>query len=224
MPEDKFREEADRLAKKLRSSGYLKTDEVERAFKAVPREEFVPFQYRGHAYRDSPLSIGLGQTISAPHMCAIMCEGLRLKPGHKILEIGAGSGYHAALCAELVAPEWSESKGHVYTVEIVEGLIESARENLRRAGYTEHVTLIHGDGGSGLPEEAPFDRILVTAAAPKVPQPLIDQLAKGGIMIIPVGGRGFFQDLIIIEKKEDGAIERRNWGGVAFVPLTGDFG
>ncbi|TFF92208.1 protein-L-isoaspartate(D-aspartate) O-methyltransferase [Candidatus Thorarchaeota archaeon] len=224
MPETQFREEAEKLAKRLRRNGYLKTEEVERAFKTVPREEFVPPPYRKHAYRDTPLSIGLGQTISAPHMCVIMCEGLKLEPGHKLLEIGAGSGYHAALCAEIVAPKGSETKGHVHTVEIVEGLIETAREALKRTGYADHVTLVHGDGGKGLPEEAPFNRVLVTAAAPSVPQPLIDQLEPDGIMIIPVGSRGFFQNLFIITKNKDGSIERRNWGGVAFVPLTGDFG
>lgn len=224
MSEDKLREEANRLADRLRRSGYMRTDEMERAFRTVPREGFVPPPYRRDAYRDTPLSIGLGQTISAPHMCVIMCEALKLEPGLKILEIGAGSGYHAALCAELVAPKDSDTKGHVFTVEIVEGLIASARENLERAGYAEHVTLIHGDGGNGLPEEAPFDRVLVTAAAPRIPEPLVDQLKSGGIMVIPVGSRGFFQNLMIVSKKQDGSVERQNWGGVAFVPLTGDFG
>jgi len=224
MSKDSNKKAVDDLIRRLQNSGYLKSDEMERAVRSVPREEFVPPSSRNHAYRDSPLSIGLGQTISAPHMCVIMCENMKLKPGHKILEIGAGSGYHAALCAEMVAPKGVENPGHIYTVEIVEGLIDFARDNLKRTGYDDRVTLIHGDGGKGLAESAPFDRILVAAAAPQIPDPLIEQLAPSGILLIPVGSRGFFQDLLMIEKDTDGNITRRNWGGVAFVPLTGEYG
>ncbi len=224
MPEERFKKDLDNLVRRLRNNGYIKSDEMERAFRNVPREEFVHPDTRNHAYRDSPLPIGLGQTISAPHMCAIMCEGLALEPGLKVLEIGAGSGYHAALCAELVAPRDSPNPGHVYTIEIVGGLIKFARDNLKRTGYADRVTLVHADGGIGLPDKAPFDRILVAAAAPSVPQPLIDQLALGGIMLIPVGSRGFFQELMMIEKDDDGRVTQKRWGGVAFVPLTGKFG
>jgi protein-L-isoaspartate(D-aspartate) O-methyltransferase len=224
MSRDKYKNAVDDLIRRLRNSGYLSTDEMERAVRAVPREEFVHPSNTQYAYRDTPLSIGLGQTISAPHMCVIMCEGLKLRPGHKVLEVGAGSGYHAALCAEMIAPVESLTPGHVYTIEIVKGLIEFARNNLERTGYSNRVTLIHGDGGLGLPEYAPFDRILVAAAAPKVPEPLVDQLTPGGIMLIPIGGRGLFQELLMIEKDEDGNISHRNWGGVAFVPLTGKYG
>lgn len=224
MPEDRFERAIDDLVRRLRNNGYIKSDEMERAFRAVPREEFVRPETRKHAYRDSPLPIGLGQTISAPHMCAIMCESLSLQPGLKVLEIGAGSGYHAALCAELVAPRNTTTPGHVYTIEIVEGLIKFAQENLERTGYDDRVTLIHADGGVGLPEQAPFDRILVAAAAPTVPQPLLDQLAFGGIMLIPVGSRGFFQELMMVEKDEEGRVTQKRWGGVAFVPLTGEYG
>jgi protein-L-isoaspartate(D-aspartate) O-methyltransferase len=224
MPEERFNKDLDYLVRRLRNNGYIKSDEMERAFRNVPREEFVHPDTRNHAYRDSPLPIGLGQTISAPHMCAIMCEGLALEPGLKVLEIGAGSGYHAALCAELVAPMGSQHPGHVYTIEIVDGLIKFARDNLERTGYADRVTLIHADGGIGLPDKAPFDRILVAAAAPSVPQPLIDQLAPGGIMLIPVGSKGFFQELMMVEKDEEGKVTQKRWGGVAFVPLTGKFG
>ena len=224
MAEDRSKVELDNLVRRLRNNGYIKSDEMERAMRAVPREEFVRPEARKHAYRDSPLPIGLGQTISAPHMCAIMCESLALKPGLKVLEIGAGSGYHAALCAELVAPPGETNPGHVYTIEIVEGLINFARDNLKRTGYDDRVTLVHADGGIGLPEQAPFDRILVAAAAPSVPQPLIDQLASGGTMLIPVGTRGFFQELMMVEKDEAGNVTQRRWGGVAFVPLTGEYG
>ena len=223
MPEERFTKDIDNLVRKLRDSGYIKTDAMERAFRAVPREEFVHPDARKHAYRDTPLSIGLGQTISAPHMCVIMCEGLELKPGHKVLEVGAGSGYHAALTAEMVAPTGSDSTGHVYTVEIVKGLIEFSQSNLDRTGYNDRVTLIHGDGGKGLPDEAPFDRIFVAAAAPNIPQPLIEQMSPGGILLIPVGS-GYFQELLMIRKDKHGNISRRAWGGVAFVPLTGEYG
>jgi protein-L-isoaspartate(D-aspartate) O-methyltransferase len=224
MPEDRLKKDLDNLVRRLRNNGYIKTDEMERAIRTVPREEFVNPNSREHAYRDSPLPIGLGQTISAPHMCAIMCESLALKPGLNVLEIGAGSGYHAALCAELVAPPGNSNPGHVYTIEIVEGLIKFARENLERTGYDDRVTLINADGGIGLPGKAPFDRILVAAAAPSVPQPLIDQLAFGGIMLIPVGSKGFFQELMMVEKDASGKVTQRRWGGVAFVPLTGEYG
>jgi protein-L-isoaspartate(D-aspartate) O-methyltransferase len=157
-------------------------------------------------------------------MCVIMCESLALEPGLKVLEIGAGSGYHAALCAEIVAPHGTSNPGHVYTIEIVDGLIGFAQGNLERTGYNDRVTLIHSDGGFGLPDHAPFDRILVAAAAPSIPQSLIDQLAPGGVMLIPVGSRGFFQELMKVEKDEEGGVTQRRWGGVAFVPLTGKYG
>ena len=224
MSEDHFKNARDNIVRRLRNNGYIKSDEMERAFRTVPREEFVQPDTRTHAYRDSPLPIGLGQTISAPHMCVIMCEALRLKPGLRILEVGAGSGYHAALCAEMVAPLTAPTSGHVYTTEIVAGLIDFAKDNLARSGYDDRVTLIHSDGGVGLPEHAPFDRILVAAAAPSIPEPLIDQLSPNGIMLIPVGGKGFFQELMMVEKDEDGKIVQKRWGGVAFVPLTGEYG
>ena len=224
MSEDHFKNARDNIVRRLRNNGYIKSDEMERAFRTVPREEFVQPDTRTHAYRDSPLPIGLGQTISAPHMCVIMCEALRLKPGLRILEVGAGSGYHAALCAEMVAPLTAPISDHVYTTEIVAGLIDFAKDNLARSGYDDRVTLIHSDGGVGLPEHAPFDRILVAAAAPSIPEPLIDQLSPNGIMLIPVGGKGFFQELMMVEKDEDGRIVQKRWGGVAFVPLTGEYG
>lgn len=219
-----FHNEKERLIKRLKARGYLKTGQVERAVMKVPREEFVLSYARESAYVDSPLSIGHGQTISAPHMCVIMCEGLLLEEGMRVLEVGAGSGYHAALCAEIVAPKESENPGHVFSIEIVDNLIEFANENLERAGYADRVTIIHADGGKGLPEHAPFDRILVAAAAPQIPQPLIDQLLPNGIMLIPVGSRGFYQELILVNKSKEGKVSTQRWGGVAFVPLTGEYG
>jgi protein-L-isoaspartate(D-aspartate) O-methyltransferase len=159
-------------------------------------------------------------------MVAIMNEALQLEVGHKVLVIGAGSGWHAATIAEILAPsdaprsEW----GHVYTVEIIEGLAEFARKNIMRAGYGDRVTIICADGSMGYPEKAPYDRILVTAAAPDVPPPLIEQLKPGGIMLIPVGSVHFFQSLIKVTKSVNGKISRENLGGVAFVPLTGRYG
>lgn len=158
-------------------------------------------------------------------MVAIMNEALELRVGHKVLEVGAGSGWHASTIAEIVAPterpreEW----GHVYTVEIVPGLAEFAKNNVERAGYGDRVTVICGDGSLGYPERAPYDRILVTAAAPDVPKPLLEQLKEGGVLVIPIGGLHFFQSLFRVRKRR-GRILRENLGGVAFVPLTGRYG
>jgi protein-L-isoaspartate(D-aspartate) O-methyltransferase len=224
MPTDQLEREKERLIERLKMSGYLRSEQVERAFRKVRREEFVLPEMRDEAYSDTPLPIHCGQTISAPHMCVIMCEIMELEQGFRVMEVGAGSGYHAALCAEIVAPEGTRNPGHIYTVEIVDGLISFARANLERTGYSSKVTLNHGDGGKGLPKQAPFNRILVTAAAPSVPAPLFGQLASNGIMLVPVGGRGFYQELMVIRKSADGKISTKGWGGVAFVPLTGEFG
>ncbi len=152
-------------------------------------------------------------------MVAIMNEALELTAGLSVLEVGAGSGYHAAVIAEQVGPT-----GHVYTVEVVMALVEFARKNVERAGYGDRVTLVHGDGSLGYEDRAPYDRVLVTAAAPKVPVPLVAQLRCGGVLVIPVGGRMFPQELIKIRKNADGKIERSSLGGVAFVPLIGKEG
>jgi len=159
-------------------------------------------------------------------MVAIMNEALQLEVGHKVLEVGAGSGWHAATIAEIVAPgeaprsEW----GHVYTVEIIESLADSARRNIMKAGYGDRVTIICADGSMGYSEKAPYDRILVTAAAPDIPKPLMEQLKSGGIMVIPIGSVHLFQSLIKVTKGVDGKIREENLGGVAFVPLTGRYG
>jgi len=154
-----------------------------------------------------------------------MNEALELKVGHKVLEIGSGSGWHASTIAEIVAPSDTpkEKWGHVYTVEIVKGLAEFARKNVEQAGYSDRVTIIHGDGSQGYPQKAPYDRVLVTAAAPDIPQPLIDQLKTGGVLVIPVGGFYLYQTLFRVRKIDD-KIVKENLGGVAFVPLTGKYG
>lgn len=158
-------------------------------------------------------------------MVSIMNEALQLEVGNKVCEVGAGSGWHAATIAELVAPSGAPRSeyGHVCTIEIVQGLADFARKNIMKAGYGDRVTIINGDGSLGFPEKAPYDRILVTAAAPDIPKPLIDQLKSGGIMLIPVGSASLFQNLLKITKT-DGKIKQENLGGVAFVPLTGKYG
>ncbi len=159
-------------------------------------------------------------------MVSIMNEALQLEVGQKVLEIGAGSGWHAATIAEIIAPldaprsEW----GHVYTTEIVQALADNARKNIMTAGYADRVTIINADGSKGYAKKAPYDRIVVTAAAPDVPKPLIDQLKPNGIMLIPVGSVSFFQNLMKVTKGVDGKIKQENLGGVAFVPLTGEYG
>ena len=159
-------------------------------------------------------------------MVSIMNEALQLEIGHKVLEVGAGSGWHAATIAEIIAPGDSPRSnwGHVYTVEIVQDLADLARKTIMKAGYGDRVTIIHGDGSMGFPEEAPYDRIVVTAAAPDVPKPLVEQLRPGGIMLIPVGNLSLFQSLMKITKESNGKIREENLGGVAFVPLTGRHG
>ena len=158
-------------------------------------------------------------------MVSIMNEALQLEVGDKVLEVGAGSGWHAATIAELVAPSGAPRSeyGHVYTVEIVQDLADFARKNIMKAGYGDRITIISGDGSLGFPEKAPYDKILVTAAAPDIPKPLIDQLKSGGMMLIPVGSASLFQNLMKIAKT-NGKIKQENLGGVAFVPLTGKHG
>jgi len=184
------------------------------AMSRVPREMFLPDLLQSRAYDDTPLPIGLGQTISAPHMVAIMCTILDLQPGMNVLEVGGGSGYHAAVMAELVRPG-----GHVYAVERIAELAEAARSNLARAGV-ENVTVIHSDGSLGLPEHAPYDRISVAATAPSIPEPLKQQLKSGGKMVLPVGRDS--QELYLVTRKNGFSVERKM--GVIFVPLIGQEG
>ncbi|MEM1602146.1 MAG: protein-L-isoaspartate O-methyltransferase [Candidatus Bathyarchaeia archaeon] len=155
-----------------------------------------------------------------------MNEALELEVGHKVLEVGAGSGWHASTIAEIVAPsDVSKDRwGHVFTLEIIPKLAEFARRNVEQAGYSDRVTVICCDGSEGYPKEAPYDRILVTAAAPDIPAPLKEQLKPGGVMVIPVGDVGFYQTLIRLRKTEDNRIVEEDLGGVAFVPLVGKYG
>lgn len=218
-----FKFEREKLVKKLIREGVLKSEKVIRAMRKVPREEFVLPMYKKFAYVDSPLPILANQTISAPHMVAMMCEVAELDVGMKVLEIGTGSGYHAAVIAEIVAPEHSGVRGRVYSIERIPELVEFAKSNLERAGYSDKVTVILGDGTLGYSVEAPYDRIIVTAAAPEVPKPLLEQLKVGGRLVIPVGPR-FMQKLLVVDKIGDRKFEEKTITYCAFVPLVGKYG
>jgi protein-L-isoaspartate(D-aspartate) O-methyltransferase len=180
------------------------------AMRSVPRHEFVPKEHRRRAYGDYPLPIGYGQTISQPYIVAYMTEVLRPEPGMKVLEVGTGSGYQAAVLAEIGC--------EVYTVEIFKALASSARERLARLGYS-NVRVRHADGHYGWPEAAPFDAIIVTAAAGYIPPALVEQLKPGGRMVIPVGSVYGTQNLILVEKSEAGEVRTRNLLPVRFVPM-----
>lgn len=210
-----YEERRAQLVEQLKIECRIISKEVEKAFLEVPRENFVPESIKRYAYLDTPLEIGNGQTISAPHMVAIMVEALDIKKGQKILEVGAGSGYHAAIVSKLVGKE-----GHVYTIERFTTLAENAKKNLKNTGIT-NVTVEFGDGSLGLPKYAPYDRIYVTCAAPNIPPPLIEQLKDKGKLMVPVGQ--MISTLELIEKVGDKLITK-DLGGCAFVPLVGKHG
>ena len=210
-----YKAEREKLVRILKTEGRIKTESVEKAFLETPREMFVPESLKNYAYVDTPLQIGNGQTISAPHMVAIMCEALDIKKGQKILEIGAGSGYHAAIVSKIAG-----EKGQVYTIERFSSLAEKAKENLGKLGV-KNITVEIGDGSEGLPKYSPYDCIYVTCAAPKIPNPLIEQLRDPGKLLIPVGR--VICRLELVEKKGD-KIVSKDLGGCAFVPLVGKHG
>lgn len=197
------------VAEQLRARG-IRDERVLDAMARVPRHEFVPPEHRDQAYEDHPLAIGEGQTISQPFVVAAMLEALALRPEDLALEVGTGSGYETAVLAELV--------GTVYSIERIASLAKRARAVLVRLGYG-NVTVVHGDGSQGLPEAAPFDAIVVSAAAPQVPASLMDQLRDGGRLVIPVGS-GFAQELQLVRKIGDAATTMY-LDGVRFVPLIG---
>jgi protein-L-isoaspartate(D-aspartate) O-methyltransferase len=187
------------------------TDEtVLAAMLAVPRHEFVPPDHLSQAYNDHPLPIGYGQTVSQPYIVALMTELIEIQPGEQVLEIGTGSGYQAAVLAQIT--------DQVYTIEIIPELAERAGRAFQRLGY-DQIAAKQADGYWGWEEYAPFDAIIVTAAPDHVPQPLVNQLADGGRMVIPIGPPGGYQSLWLFERHGD-QILRRNWGGVRFVPFT----
>ncbi len=197
------------VEEQLRSRG-IRDERLLDAMARVPRHEFVSPEHRDEAYEDHPIAIGEGQTISQPFVVADMLEALALRPEDVVLEIGTGSGYETAVLAELVRT--------VYSIERIASLAERARAVLQRLGYN-NVTVVHGDGSQGLPEAAPFDAIVVSAAAPHVPKPLMDQLRDGGRLVIPVGG-GFAQELQLVRKIGDNSTVLY-LDGVRFVPLIG---
>jgi protein-L-isoaspartate(D-aspartate) O-methyltransferase len=210
-----FEQEKERLVFTLSKEGYIKTDSVKQAFLRVPREEFIPDFLKNYSYVDTPLDIGNGQTISAPHMVAIMCEALDIKKSQKILEIGTGSGYHAAMVAQLVG-----ETGRVYTIERFESLASIAKQNLDKINCTNVIVEV-GDGSCGLARYQPYDRIYVTCAAPFIPQPLIDQLCDPGKLLIPVGDMYCELTLLLKEKQKQTV---HHLGGCVFVPLVGKYG
>jgi protein-L-isoaspartate(D-aspartate) O-methyltransferase len=196
------------VAEQLEARG-LRNPAVLRAMRATPRHLFVPANVRSLAYEDGPLPIGFQATISQPYVVAWMTELLDVQRKTRVLEIGTGSGYQAAILSQLAA--------EVYSIEIVPELAKSASETLARLGH-KNVEVRHGDGYKGWPEKAPFDRIILTAAPPEIPQALIDQLANGGRLVAPVGAT-VAQELTVVEKNAKGAIRRRTEGGVSFVPM-----
>ncbi|MDX1417404.1 MAG: protein-L-isoaspartate(D-aspartate) O-methyltransferase [Candidatus Promineifilaceae bacterium] len=189
----------------------ISDENVIEAMRHVPRHLFVPREFQDQAYANHPLPIGFGQTISQPYIVALMTEAAEVAPGDKVLEVGTGSGYQAAVLAEIV--------DHVYSVEIIGALVERAGNDLQSAGY-DNVTVNHADGYFGWQEFAPFDAIVVTAAPDHVPQPLIRQLKIGGHLIIPVGPVGGVQTLWRITRISENEVESTNLGEVRFVPLT----
>jgi protein-L-isoaspartate(D-aspartate) O-methyltransferase len=214
-----MKEKREDLVENLWNRGYIKTAKVRKAMLKVPREEFMPSQNRSYAYLDRPLPIGEGQTISAPHMVAIIAEKLDLTLGMNILEIGTGFGYNAAVISEIIG-----ITGHVYSMERIPLLAEKAIDNLERTGYTNRVTVILGDGTMGYSDKAPYDRIYGTASAPKIPEPLKKQLKIGGKLIIPMGSHNYFQELVSIQRISEDDYQVKNLGGVAFVPMIGKHG
>jgi len=203
------------LVKQLKLAGYIKDKSIEKAFLEIPRELFVPDYLKTYAYVDTPLEIGNGQTISAPHMVAIMCESLDIKKDQIVLEIGTGSGYHAAIVSRLVGEH-----GWVYTIERFKSLAKRAEKIIKTLNI-DNVTVKIGDGSQGLEEYAPYDRIYVTCASPDIPPPLINQLKEDGKLLIPVGK--FVCNLKLVEKNLD-KIDIKDFGECVFVPLVGKYG
>jgi len=209
---ERVEERKNMVARQIRARD-VKDPNVLKAMQVVPRHALIGANMQSYAYADRPLPIGYEQTISQPYVVAFMTEALQLKSDSKVLEIGTGSGYQAAVCAEIAK--------EVYTIEIVEGLAKSAKERLKELGYP-NVFVRFGDGFFGWKEKAPFDAIIGTAAAGRIPEPLIEQLKPGGVMILPYGTPRGFQYLVLITKDQKGKISKKNVMPVRFVPMTGE--
>jgi protein-L-isoaspartate(D-aspartate) O-methyltransferase len=207
---DPYAEPRTRMVREQIASRGIDDPRLLEAMRKVPRHELVPERYRDYAYADHPLPIGKGQTISQPYIVAYMTDQLQLEGDEKVLEVGTGSGYQAAVLSELC--------DEVFSIEIVPSLARRAATDLERLGC-ENVHVLEGDGYRGLPEQAPFDAIIVTAAPEHIPQPLIDQLKVGGRMILPVGD--YYQELVLVTRDAEGVHETRKLG-VRFVPMTGE--
>ena len=212
-----FKEQRKQIVESLERIDYIKSPSVKKAMLKVRREDFVPSESKENAYLDTPLPIPGNATISAPHMHAISLEELKLKPGDKFLEIGAGSGIMQAYAYEIIG-----KKGKVIGIEINKETYEFGKKNLERAGYT-NVRFILDDGSKGLPEEGPFDKILISAACPDIPKPLIKQLKQDGIILAVVGSAYGDQQLVSLTKSREGKSVRKNLLPVIFVPLKGKY-
>jgi protein-L-isoaspartate(D-aspartate) O-methyltransferase len=209
--QDQFAAQREGMVREQIASRGIKNAEVLKAMRAVPRHLFMPPDVRSYAYEDRPVPIGYGQTISQPYIVAFMSEALEVRPDHRVLEIGTGSGYQAAILSALTR--------EVYSIEIVPQLAKSSAETLRQLGY-KNVMVRGGDGYKGWPEKAPFDRILLTAAPPEVPSALMDQLKPGGILLAPVGKSTLEQEIVRVSKAADGKITHRSLLPVRFVPMV----
>lgn len=204
--------------------GLVKDEIAFKAFSEVPRELFIPEKHSSSAYLDHPLPLmNTGQTISAPHMTIMILEYLELRDNLKVLEIGAGSGYQASLIAAAISSN-SHTTGHVFSIEIVPELVNFAKNNIKMANYDHIVTVLEGDGTQGYEEESPYDRIILTAAGPKLPPPLIDQLKIGGILVMPLGKPRSYQVMTRFKKVSESEISKEELSSVAFVPLRGEYG
>lgn len=202
------------VERQLRRRGISEPDILD-AFRAVPREAFISDEFAHLAYGDHPLPIEANQTISQPYIVALMIQAAAIKAGDRVLEVGAGSGYAAAVISRIAE--------QVIGIERQHDLVEVARERLQRLGY-HNVEIVEGDGTKGCREQAPFDAILAAASGSHVPQPLIEQLAPEGRIVMPLGEPGWVQELIKVTKQEDGILRQENLGGVRFVPLIGEEG
>jgi protein-L-isoaspartate(D-aspartate) O-methyltransferase len=202
------------VERQLRRRGITEKNILD-AFLAVPREEFISSDYAHLAYGDHPLPIEANQTISQPYIVALMIQAAAIKPGDKVLEVGAGSGYAAAVISRIAAK--------VIAIERQHDLVGVATERLKRLGY-DNVEIVEGDGTRGCPDHAPFDAILAAASGSHVPEPLLAQLAPGGRIVMPIGSPGWVQELVKVTKQEDGVLKQENLGGVRFVPLIGEKG
>jgi protein-L-isoaspartate(D-aspartate) O-methyltransferase len=209
-PGDRTAARKEMVTRQIKARG-IKDQRVLTAMEKIPRHLFIPQEGQRHAYDDSPVPIGEGQTISQPYIVALMTDALKLKGSEKVLEIGTGSGYQAAVLAELAR--------EVYTIEIVDVLAKRAGKTLKELGY-KNVHVRSGDGYLGWPEAAPFDAIIITCAPERIPQPLINQLKDGGRLVVPVGPEGQTQELVLLEKA-GGKANRTSLGPVIFVPMTG---